>query len=214
MSIERVQAVTMQFNGHSLLLFFFTLFLLQSEDEHVRSSPVSSLHVHSFNVDLELVDGEGTWMFKEVWGLSYLYQSSDGFITLGCFGECRIRGQIPKFQELHLHHFYGDLYVDSLDAIHAEVIGGDAALYNVKISDIRQSSGDIELILPPEAKSMVIKSRGDVSIYRSMNQSTEVVSQNRKVLHLIEGEDEIFIQSNEGEILWNGQDSYVDNLVY
>lgn len=214
MSTDKMHAVGMQFNGQSVLVFFFALCLLNSEEETVRSSPLSSLHVHSFNVDLELVDGSGNWNFKEVWGLSYLYQSSDGFVTLGCLGKCTIRGELPKDQQLHLHQFYGDLYVDSLDVVHAEVIGGNVALYNVKRSDVRQASGDIDLILPHNATTVVLKSKGDVSLYLPHFQETTIREQSSKILHLSQGEEEIYIHSNKGQILWNGQDSFADGVAY
>ena len=214
MSIDRVHAVGMQFKSHSVLVFFFSLCLLHSDEETVRSSPLSSLHVHSFNVDLELVDGAGSWSFKEVWGLSYLYQSSDGFITLGCLGKCTVRGELPKTKQLHLHHFYGDLYVDNMDAIQAEIIGGNVELYNVMWSNVRQASGDIDLILPPKASSVVLKSKGDVSLYVSEYHDKAILEQSKKVLHLAQGKEEIYIQTNKGRILWNGQDSFVDNAPY
>ena len=203
----------MRFNLHSLFLFMFSLCLLQPEERLVRTSPGSSLHVHSFNVDLELVDGEGEWGFKEVWGVSYLYQSSDGFVTLWCFGECHIKGEIPQDKELHLHHFYGDLYVDQMQTIHAEIIGGNVAMYNVQNSSIKQSSGDLELILPIDANAFVLKSRGDVSLFVDEVNNIQIKSQGKGVLHLV-GQNEIFIHSNAGQVLWNGQDSFVDNIGY
>ena len=176
-----------------------SLFLLQPEERLVRLSPVSNLHVYSFNVDLELIDGDGKWEFKEVWGVSYLYQSSDGFVTLWCFGEC--------------HQFYGDLYVDQMQSVHAEIIGGNVAMYNVQNSWIKQSSGDLEMVLPLDANSFVLKSRGDVSLFVEEISTTQIKRQSKGVLHLAD-QNEIFIQSNAGHILWNGQDSFVDNIGY
>ena len=203
----------MRFHLHSLFLFLSSLCLLHSEDKIVRSSPATNLHVHSFNVDLELVDGEGNWRFKEVWGISYLYQSSDGFVTLWCLGECHIKGEIPQDDDLHLHHFYGNLYVDQMQSVHAEIIGGDVAMYNVKNSKIKQSSGELELVLPFDASAFVLKSRGDVSLFIDEASTTEIKTQGKGVLHLV-GENEIYIQSNAGQVLWNGQDSFVDNIGY
>ena len=100
-----------------------------------------------------------------------------------------------------------------MQSVHAEIIGGDVAIYNVKNSKIKQSSGELELVLPFDASAFVLKSRGDVSLFIDEANTTEIKTQSKGVLHLA-GESDIYIQSNAGQVMWNAQDSFVDNIGY